>query len=68
MSERWPAANMVDLVEMCLNPTPSVCETNLDKTSFSSFMVSLFYCFWKFCNECFFEGKNPIKGVGIHLN
>lgn len=56
----WPVANLEELWEFGFNPPSKVCKGNMNKAKFLSFMVSLFYSFWKFRNGCLFEGKHSL--------
>lgn len=67
-SEAWPATNILELVEMCLNPSQSLCGSKMEKDEFTIFMVSLFYWFCRFQNKLLFEGKISNKDVGFKLD
>lgn len=60
--DAWPASNIHDLVNFCLNPP--VCKGGLAKIEFSAFVASLFYCFWEYQNECLYDGVQPILKIG----
>lgn len=63
MTDEWPVSNVVELIDFCFNPLPEVCRGDMDKAIFLSFMVSSFYSFWKFRNDCLFEGKLSLLNI-----
>lgn len=62
-TNEWQVSNLDELWEFCFNPPMEVYKGIMDKTSFLSLMVSLFYSFWKFRNDCLFEGKYSLFEV-----